>query len=47
MQVYTDAFVNNDIYRGAATSFVLIVMTVTATVIANATLRTIARRSER
>jgi multiple sugar transport system permease protein len=47
MRVYTDAFVNNDIYKGAATSFLLIVMTVTATVIANAILRTIARRSER
>jgi multiple sugar transport system permease protein len=47
MRVYTDAFVNNDIYKGAATSFLLIVMTVTATVIANATLRTISRRSER
>jgi multiple sugar transport system permease protein len=47
MRVYTEAFVNNDIYQGAATSFLLIVMTVTATVIANGILRTISRRSER
>jgi multiple sugar transport system permease protein len=47
LRVYTDAFVNNDIYQGAATSFLLIVMTVTATVIANTILRRISRRSER
>lgn len=47
MRVYTDAFVNNDIYQGAATSFLLIVMTVTATVIANAVLRRISGRSYR
>ena len=47
MRVYTDAFVTNDIYQGAAASFVLIVLTVTATVLANAVLRRISRRSER
>jgi multiple sugar transport system permease protein len=47
MRVYTDAFVNNDIYRGAATSFLLILMTVGLTVVANAILRVLARRSER
>jgi multiple sugar transport system permease protein len=47
MRVYTDAFVNNDIYQGAATSFALIVMTVAATVLANLTLRGISRRNER
>jgi multiple sugar transport system permease protein len=47
LRVYTEAFVNNDIYQGAATSFLLIVMTVTATVIANTILRRISRRSER
>ena len=47
MRVYTDAFVDNDIYRGAAASFLLIVLTVTATVAANMMLRLLARRSER
>lgn len=47
MRVYTDAFVDNDIYRGAAASFLLIVLTVAATVAANTVLRLIARRSER
>ncbi|HEV3172520.1 MAG TPA: sugar ABC transporter permease [Actinocrinis sp.] len=47
MRVYTDAFVTNDIYKGAAASFLLIVLTVTATVLANAVLRRISRRSER
>lgn len=47
MRVYTDAFVNNNIYQGAATSFLLIVMTVAATVIANAIIRGISRRSAR
>ncbi len=47
MRVYTDAFVNNDIYRGAAASFLLIILTVTATVAANVVLRGISRRSER
>ena len=47
MRVYTDAFVNNDIYRGAAASFLLIVLTVAATVAANTVLRLVARRSER
>ena len=47
MRVYSDAFVTNDIYRGAAASFLLIVLTVTATVLANTLLRLISRRSER
>jgi multiple sugar transport system permease protein len=33
MRVYSDAFVNNDIYGGAASAFTLLVMTVTATVL--------------
>jgi len=32
MRVYSDAFVNNDIYGGAASAFTLLVMTVAATV---------------
>lgn len=47
MRVYTDAFVNNDIHRGAATSFLLIIMTVTATAVASLLLRRMSRRSER
>jgi multiple sugar transport system permease protein len=47
MRVYTDAFVDNNIYQGAAASFLLIVLTVAATVIANTALRRISRRSER
>jgi multiple sugar transport system permease protein len=47
MRVYTDAFVDNEIYKAAATSFVLIILTVTATVFANAVLRRISGRSER
>jgi multiple sugar transport system permease protein len=47
MRVYNDAFVTNDIYRGAAASFLLIALTVTATVLADSMLRLIARRSER
>ncbi|MEV6414120.1 sugar ABC transporter permease [Kribbella sp. NPDC051718] len=47
MRVYTDAFVNNSIYEGAATSFVLIAMTVAATVLVSAVGRRIARRSTR
>lgn len=35
MGVYTNAFVNNNIYQGAASAFVLIVMTVAATVLVN------------
>jgi multiple sugar transport system permease protein len=42
MRVYTAAFVNNSIYEGAATSFILIIMTVTATVIVNVIGRRIA-----
>ena len=44
MRVYTDAFVNNSIYEGAATSFILIIMTVAATVLVNVIGRRIARR---
>lgn len=47
MRVYTDAFVNNSIYEGAATSFILIVMTVAATVLVNVIGRRIARRENR
>ncbi|GIT80861.1 ABC transporter permease [Leifsonia sp. LS1] len=47
MRVYTDAFVNNSIYEGAATSFILIVMTVAATVLVNVIGRRIARRETR
>jgi multiple sugar transport system permease protein len=47
MRVYTDAFVNNSIYEGAATSFILIVMTVGATVLVNVIGRRIARRETR
>ncbi|MFF1633386.1 carbohydrate ABC transporter permease [Leifsonia sp. NPDC058248] len=44
MRVYTDAFVNNSIYEGAATSFILIIMTVTATVLVNVVGRRFSRR---
>jgi multiple sugar transport system permease protein len=44
MRVYTDAFVNNSIYEGAATSFILIIMTVAATVLVNVIGRRLARR---
>ncbi len=44
MRVYTDAFVNNSIYEGAATSFILIIMTITATVLVNVIGRRIAKR---
>ncbi len=47
MRVYTDAFVNNSIYEGAATSFILIVMTVAATVLVNVIGRRFARRETR
>jgi multiple sugar transport system permease protein len=47
MRVYTDAFVDNDIYKGAATSFVLIIMTIAATVLARGILGALSRRSER
>lgn len=35
MKVYTDTFVNNDIYQGAASALVLVVLTVGATVLVN------------
>ncbi|MEV6288729.1 sugar ABC transporter permease [Kribbella sp. NPDC051770] len=47
MRVYTDAFVNNSIYEGAATSFVLITLTVTATVLVSALGRRLTRRQTR
>jgi multiple sugar transport system permease protein len=47
MRVYTDAFVNNSIYEGAATSFILITMTVAATVVVNVAGRRLTRRQGR
>jgi len=47
MRVYTDAFVNNSIYEGAATSFLLITMTVAATVLVSALGRRLTRRQSR
>jgi multiple sugar transport system permease protein len=47
MRAYTDAFVNNSIYEGAATSFILITMTVTATVLVSTVGRRITRRQGR
>jgi multiple sugar transport system permease protein len=47
MRVYTDAFVNNSIYEGAATSFILIAMTVTVTVLVNVIGRRLSRRGSR
>jgi multiple sugar transport system permease protein len=44
MRVYTEAFVNNSIYEGAASSFILIIMTVSATVLVNVVGRRIAGR---
>ncbi|MFI5733206.1 carbohydrate ABC transporter permease [Kribbella sp. NPDC051587] len=43
MRAYTDAFVDNSIYEGAATSFLLILMTVAATVVVSAIGRRIGR----
>jgi multiple sugar transport system permease protein len=47
MRVYSDAFVNNNIYGGAASAFTLLVMTVGATVIVNVVGNRISRRSAR
>jgi multiple sugar transport system permease protein len=47
MRVYTDAFVNNSIYEGAATSFILIAMTVGATVLVSMVGRLVTRRQNR
>jgi multiple sugar transport system permease protein len=47
MRVYTDAFVNNSIYEGAATSFILIIMTIGATVLVNAIGRGVSRRANK
>ncbi|WP_405058349.1 sugar ABC transporter permease [Kribbella sp. NBC_01505] len=43
MRAYTDAFVDNSIYEGAATSFLLILMTVAATVVVSAIGRRVGR----
>lgn len=47
MRVYTGAFVNNDIYGGAASAFTLLVMTVGATVLVNVIGARLGRRSTR
>jgi len=47
MRVYSDAFVNNDIYGGAASAFTLLVMTVGATVLVNVIGNRLSRRSAR
>jgi multiple sugar transport system permease protein len=47
MRVYTGAFVNNDIYGGAASAFTLLVMTVGATVLVNVAGERLGRRSAR
>lgn len=47
MRVYSDAFVNNNIYGGAASAFTLLVMTVGTTVIVNVVGNRISRRSAR
>jgi multiple sugar transport system permease protein len=47
MRVYSDAFVTNNIYGGAASAFTLLVMTVAATVLVGAVGRRIAGRRTR
>jgi multiple sugar transport system permease protein len=47
MRVYSDAFVQNDIYGGAASAFTLLVMTVTATVLVNVIGRRITGRNSK
>ncbi|WP_246846378.1 carbohydrate ABC transporter permease [Humibacter ginsenosidimutans] len=47
MRVYSDAFVNNNIYGGAASAFTLLVMTVAATVLVNVIGNRISKRSAR
>lgn len=47
MRVYSDAFVNNNIYGGAASAFTLLVMTVGATVLVNLVGNRISKRSAR
>ncbi|GMA23487.1 hypothetical protein GCM10025864_12460 [Luteimicrobium album] len=47
MRVYSDAFVNNDIYGGAASAFILLVMTVGATVAVRVVGNRLSRRSAR
>jgi multiple sugar transport system permease protein len=47
MRVYTDAFVTNNIYGGAASAFTLLVMTVAATVLVGVAGNRLIRRSSR
>ncbi len=47
MRVYTDSFVNNDIYGGAASAFTLLVMTVGVTVLVNVVGSRLSNRSSR
>jgi multiple sugar transport system permease protein len=47
MRVYSDAFVQNDIYGGAASAFTLLVMTVAATVLVNVIGNRITRRDSK
>jgi multiple sugar transport system permease protein len=47
MRVYTQANVNNDIYGGSATSFVLIILTVGLAIVVNLIGRRIARRGSK
>jgi multiple sugar transport system permease protein len=44
MRVYSDSFVNNDIYGGAASAFTLLVMTVAVTVAGGAAAARFTRR---
>jgi multiple sugar transport system permease protein len=47
MRVYSDAFVNNNIYGGAASAFTLLVMTITVTVAGGAAATRLSRRQSR
>ena len=47
MRVYSDAFINNNIYGGAASAFSLLVMTVAFTVGAGAVATRLIRRQTR
>jgi multiple sugar transport system permease protein len=44
MRVYSDSFVNNDIYGGAASAFTLLIMTVVVTVAGGAAAARLTRR---
>ena len=46
MRVYASAFVDNNIYQGAATCFVLIIMTVTLSMLINVIGRRVGRRAQ-